>query len=228
MLQRFTSILNSSLQAVDGQIGVLDDLLFDDRAWTIRYLVVKTGGLLNRSRELISPRGVAELDWTQRSVKLNLTRKQIELSPDVSSDLPVFRQMEKRYFDYFQWPYYWDDMGISGIDPRNSLMIGNSSDRDQAPRSDGNPNLRSCRIVDHYAIESEGTRIGKVVDFIVDDKTWKIQHLLVDAKAWRPTQSVLIAAESVRSVNWVGRCIKVALTEKELESGPRGSHTFLN
>ncbi len=59
MLQSFKKILNSSLHAKDGKIGHLDDLLFDDMTWTIRYLVVRTGGLLKRERVLISPLGVA-------------------------------------------------------------------------------------------------------------------------------------------------------------------------
>lgn len=129
MLHSFKRILNTSLHAKDGKIGHLDDLLFDDRLWIVRYVVVRTGGFLNRHRVLISPLGVAQVEWDNQAVRLNLTRQQIEESPDVDTDQPLFRQMEKRYFDYYSWPYYWSEMSIWGIDPRNTIMSGKIEER---------------------------------------------------------------------------------------------------
>jgi len=38
-----------AIGATDGDIGKLDDFYFDDKSWTIRYLVAETGNwLLNR------------------------------------------------------------------------------------------------------------------------------------------------------------------------------------
>lgn len=44
MLRSFKAIIGSAIHAQDGKIGHSDDLLFDDERWTIRYLVVRTGG----------------------------------------------------------------------------------------------------------------------------------------------------------------------------------------
>lgn len=33
-----------SVRAADGAVGGLDDLYFDDESWTVRYVVVGTGG----------------------------------------------------------------------------------------------------------------------------------------------------------------------------------------
>lgn len=50
MLQSFKKVLNSALHARDGKIGQLDDLLFDDKTWVIRYIVVKTGGQTDQKK----------------------------------------------------------------------------------------------------------------------------------------------------------------------------------
>lgn len=224
MFQSFKKILNSALHAQDGKIGHLDDLLFDDEKWIVRYLVVKTGGLLNHERVLISPLGIATLDWPNQAVKLNLTRKKIEASPKVDTELPVFRQMEKSYFDYNGWPYYWDDVGIWGIDPSNFITAGGQSSAqpgDSRGKIDGaDPHLRSCRIVDHYSIEAEGTRFGHVIDFLIDDTTWEIKFLLVDSRTWWPSRPVMIDPKWVHSVDWFVKCIKVRKSKKEIESSP--------
>jgi sporulation protein YlmC with PRC-barrel domain len=223
MHQNYKKILNSAIHATDGKIGHVDDLLFDDENWVVRYLVVRTGGFLKRKRVLISPLGIAKLDWSSSTVNLHLTRQQIESSPDIDTDLPVFRQMEKEYYDFYEWPYYWDNMSVFGIDPRSKLIIGDQPMIDQNQRTriksyDGDPHLRSCKIVSDYSIEAEGERIGQADDFLIDDQTWTIRKLLVDTKKWWPNKSVEIAPQQVKSVDWFGRCIQVNMTKKEIES----------
>jgi hypothetical protein len=42
MLRTAKSLNRHRITAKDGEIGKLSDLLFDDRAWTIRYFVIDT------------------------------------------------------------------------------------------------------------------------------------------------------------------------------------------
>ena len=222
MLQSYKRILKSSLHDKDGTIEHLDDLLFDDKTWIIRYLVVKTGGFLKRERVLISPLGIAQMDWSKQMVKLNLTCKQIEESPSVDTDLPVFRQMEKKYFSYYNWPYYWKDVATWGVSPINSIMlereIVDSSKRPRRKDAHVDGHLRSCRIVSHYSIEVEGSRTGHVEDFLINEKTWAIKNLIVDTKDWWPDQPIKIVPRSVISVNWFDKCIPLALTPTDIAS----------
>ena len=211
-------MIGSALHALDGNIGHADDLLFDDKTWTLRYVVVKTGGLLNRKRVLISPLGVAKVEWANHALDLNLTQSQIEASPDVDTDKPVFREMESRYFDYFGWPYYWTDASIWGIDSRNPLIAGNRTS-DRSTETDSH--LRSCRAVSGYAVEAEDTRFGHVEDFLFEEGTWTIRYLLVDTKNWLPSKPVLISPKWVHSIDWNGQSIRVDLTKKAIEESPR-------
>ena len=45
MLRNVKDLQGYAIRATDGIIGKVDDFYFDDRAWTVRYLVVDTGAL---------------------------------------------------------------------------------------------------------------------------------------------------------------------------------------
>jgi hypothetical protein len=76
------------LQASDGEIGHVDDLLIDDASWKIRYLVVDTsnwiGGIGGKS-VVISPTALHSIDWTQSKMQVALTREAIRESPSFDS-----------------------------------------------------------------------------------------------------------------------------------------------
>jgi hypothetical protein len=133
--------------------------------------------------------------------------------------------MEKLYFDYYGWPYYWDDVSVWGINPRSSVMIGNEPLSENlteilGDQVHGDPHLRSCRIVSGYALESEKTQFGHIEDFLIEEGSWVIRNLVVDAKKWWPHHPVMITTKSVHSVDWLGRCIKLDMSKKEIESSP--------
>ncbi len=44
MLQSVNLTYGFSIRALDGALGEVHELLFDDRLWTLRYLVVQLGG----------------------------------------------------------------------------------------------------------------------------------------------------------------------------------------
>ena len=49
-------LVGYNLEATDGEIGKVESFYFDDDTWTIRYMVVKTGGWLSGRKVLISPK----------------------------------------------------------------------------------------------------------------------------------------------------------------------------
>ena len=55
MLSPASGFRGRSIAAIDGDIGSIRDLYFDDITWTIRYLVVDTGSWLPGRQVLISP-----------------------------------------------------------------------------------------------------------------------------------------------------------------------------
>ena len=55
MLIKAKKLNGYKLEGLDGEIGKVKDFYFDDRHWTIRYLVAETGNWLVANLVLISP-----------------------------------------------------------------------------------------------------------------------------------------------------------------------------
>ena len=55
MLRTAGELKGVTIEAMDGDIGSVQDLYFDDQTWTVRYLVVDTGTWLPGRQVLISP-----------------------------------------------------------------------------------------------------------------------------------------------------------------------------
>ena len=64
-MQKITKDLKgNTIVATDGDIGKVDDFYFDDKSWTIRYLVADTGNWLLGRKVLLSPIAVGKADFS--------------------------------------------------------------------------------------------------------------------------------------------------------------------
>ena len=74
-------VIGLPVAARDGEIGRIEDVLFDDTRWMIRRLVVATSSQRPGRRALVPPACFEGIDWTGRVAVAMLTRSQIEASP---------------------------------------------------------------------------------------------------------------------------------------------------
>jgi uncharacterized protein YrrD len=221
----------------DDTIGDVKDLYFDDDAWAVRYLVVETGSWLFSRKVLISPIAAGNPDWTAKRLPVSLTREQIKNSPDIDTDMPVTRQHETDYLDYFSYPYYWDGPALLWGRSGNPMMLapgeaGDGSataahaeaaaarDRTEARESHQDPHLRSCKAVVGYAIEASDGEIGQVQGLLVDEDSWAIRYLVVSTGNWWKGHEVLVAPRWIQRVSWAERSVTVDLTLEALKQAP--------
>ena len=85
MLRSVKALKNFKLRAQDGDLGKVREFYFDDNYWTVRYLVADTGGWLTGRLVLISPHALNPTNEAEQVLPVNLTMKQIEESPPLSS-----------------------------------------------------------------------------------------------------------------------------------------------
>src|ERR1019366_2252721 len=62
MLTNTAHLKGFVIRATDSELGIVDQIYFDDETWAIRYLIVETGGWLSGRRVLISPISVVHTD----------------------------------------------------------------------------------------------------------------------------------------------------------------------
>lgn len=223
MQRALSALLDLSVDAVDGDIGSVADVLFEDATWTIRYLVVDTGKWLTGRKVLLSPVAVSAVAWGQRRLGVRFTREEVRSSPDFATDKPVSRQHERLYFDHYRYPYYWAGPLRWGVvpypPPRQSpqeLMA--RAAEPNVPNADGqslpaDPHLRSAKTVVGYRIAALDGAIGHIQDFLYDEHDWSIQSVAVDTRNWLPGRHVVVPIDRVESVCWEDRTVKVGLTQ---------------
>jgi len=213
MLRSLNTLLGYTIHEKDGDMGHVHDFFFDDTAWTIRYLVVETGGWLHRKRVLISTAALGHPDWARRRVPVNLTREQVRNSPDIDTDRPVYRQQEIAMSAYYGWPHYWT------LEP---ILVAPAIVRQQedAPQPSGNPHLRSLKEVTGYRVPGDDGDLGHIVDFIAEEQTWTIRYLVMETGAWLPGKKVLLPAESVTELSWPRKEVLSTARRDFIESCP--------
>ncbi len=117
MLIKSKSIKDYKLRGTDDEVGGIKDFYFDDKFWTIRYLVANTGNWLNSRQVLISPYFLKNVDHGSELINVDLTKSQIENSPTIERDVSVSRQYEESYHSYYGTPLYWDGPNMWGANP---------------------------------------------------------------------------------------------------------------
>ena len=195
MLLNLTSLFGVSISAKDGNIGHVRDVLFDDQSWVIRYFVIDTGNQFSGRRVLLSPHSVLRPEWEKRLLPVDLTIEDVRQSPDVDTDLPVYRQQEIAMTRHYGWPAYWT--------LEASLMAGQMTD------PEGDPNLRSANEILTYKVRTSDGALGRMDDLVVEDANWFIRFLVLSAGSWLNGQKLLVATRWVGSVRWADKEIVV-------------------
>jgi hypothetical protein len=214
------------LDSLDGEIGGVKEFYFDDRHWTIRYLVADTGTWLPARQVLISPYALVAINADKRQIEVDLTKKQIEDSPSLDTDKPVSRQFEENYYGYYGWPVYWAGPFSWGYERqvvRDREKWGAASKGQKA----WNSHLRSTQAVSGYHIQAADGEIGHVEDFIIDDETWTIRYLRINTLNWWPGKKVLISPLWIQRVSWAESKVFVNLSREAIKKSPEYTEDFL-
>ena len=195
MLRSAKSLKGFAIGAKDGDIGEAYDFIFDDKNWTVRYVVADTQRWLPGRKVLISPIIVDQADWEGKRLPVPLTQEQVKNSPDINIDERLSALDEVKYYDYYGLPYYWVGDQVWGPVNLPSDLVREGAERKIALTHEINDShLRSMNEVSGYAIQATDGEIGHVDDFIVDDEPWIIRYIVVDTRNFWPGKKILVAA----------------------------------
>ncbi|MBM1170032.1 PRC-barrel domain-containing protein [Microvirga arabica] len=240
MLLRTSSLKNLSIAARDGEIGNINDLLFEDDTWRARWLVVSTGSWLFGRKVLLPASHVAPSKPGATSIVVDLTKEQVESSPGSGVDLPVSRQMETSIYESYGWTPYWAAHGMAyasttafpvfpvapipaapGAPAVGPVPVdgthGGSRGHEQPS---GDPHLRSAKEVTGYYVRAADGDIGHVEDLLVDGSNWLIRYLIVDTKNWWSGKMVLVTTEWIDDISWTDETVQTSQARDEIKRAP--------
>lgn len=219
MLIKAKTLTGYKLDSLDGKIGKVKEFYFDDRYWTIRYLVADTGNWLTDRQVLISPHALAAVNREAEYISADLTKKQIEESPSWQSDKPVSRQFEDSYYGYYGYPMYWSGAYMWGTYPNPTRDREQWKEPSKSEKK-WDSHLRSTRAVSGYHIQTLDGEIGHVEDFLIDDETWAIRYLIINTRNWWPGKNVLISPQWIERVSWNESTVFINLSRDAIKHSP--------
>jgi PRC-barrel domain len=230
MLFAVSGLEGCPIAASDGRIGAVKDFLFDDRSWQIRWVTVDTGDWLPGRKVLIHPSAIAPLKIPPKprlpmmspgdslEVNVNLTRQQIEASPEAREDDPVSRDMTALLYDYYGWDPDWGGTNIG-----ESAIVAEAAERQAADIEtgpEGESHLRSAAAVKGYHVHASDGELGHVENLLADDANWDIRYLVIATRSWWPGKIVQLAPYAVTDVDWLDRQVKLNVTRDQVRSAP--------
>ena len=80
-LRSVNEVTGYHIQAIDDEVGHVEDFIVDDETWIIQYMVVDTRNWLPGKKVLVKPAWMDSVDWAESKVTINLTREQVKDSP---------------------------------------------------------------------------------------------------------------------------------------------------
>lgn len=203
----------------------MKDFYFDDQHWAIRYVVVDTGNWLAGRLVLISPHAFGSFFEDGDTLLVNLTKEQIANSPSIESHKPVSRQFEDEYYRYYGWPAYYGGSGMLGMGGFPMALPPQYVPVRESPRESGSefsddPHLQSTKALDGFHIETPDGAVGHVTDYMIDDKSWAIGHLVVETGHWYAGKEIALSPRDVERISYDDSSIVVTLTKETIKAAP--------
>jgi hypothetical protein len=223
MLRSLKDLERYTVEASDGPVGTVVNFLLDDEFWTVRYLVVDTGGFFDGRQVLISPISFLKAEWATSQFHLALTMDKVKDSPGVDADQPVSRQHELDFSNYYGYPSYWGASGVWEMSGNPALGLPGTEvevPADVPDLSTNDVHLRSVHEVRDYHIQGSDGAIGHIHDFIVDDASWEVRYLVIDTSNWWMGRKVLISPLWASSVSWEERNVHIDMSRESIKESP--------
>ena len=210
MLRSLRQLYGKKLSASDGDIGHVKDFYFNDQQWAICYVVADTGSWLSGRLVLISPNAFGNLHQDGDCLLVNLTRQQIEKSPAIESHKPVSRQYVE---EYYRGGETWGVGGFPEAPPPLHFIPSEQACDDL--------HLQSTQALSGYPIQTSEGAIGHVIDFIMDDNSWAICHLVVETGHWYSHKEIVISPKHIDRISYEESKVFVNVTKEAILEAPQ-------
>jgi hypothetical protein len=106
-LRSSNAVIGQRVEATDGDIGHVADLLVDDYTWAITHLIVATSNWWGSRRVLIAPQLIKNVSWPEAKVSVDLTRQAVKDARPYDPAEQLEHQAEEGIGEHHVRPGYW-------------------------------------------------------------------------------------------------------------------------
>jgi hypothetical protein len=218
---------NYRLLSENEDFGEIRTFLIDTDLWELRYLVVRVG-----SRDvLLSIRAVGSPNTHEKTFPLTVDREKVINSPEININRRISREMERQIYDYYEWPYDWDQNEVPETLPGDLTavpLIEMELDKEQqmVPQTGGESRYSHMFSADDlfgYAIRTtnDEQNAGRLHDLVVNDGNWQVMYMVVDTNGFLPGgKKVAVTPTWVEAVDESDGRLLVNLSEESVSDLP--------
>lgn len=117
-------------------------------------------------------------------------------------------------------PYPADATDVDNRRDDQSMLATVENEPLADPGQEQDVHLRSFNEVKKYALRATDGEVGELDDLLIEPETWRITHVIADARKWWPGGQVVIDRGLVEDISWNDRNIVVSMTRDEVKDAP--------
>jgi sporulation protein YlmC with PRC-barrel domain len=107
-LRSCDEIINYHIQASDGEIGHLQEMLIDEDTWKVNYFIANTSNWWLGHQVLIDPQEITDISWGNAKIYVNMTQQQVQNAPLFDPEVPRNREQELGVYLHYDRDGYWE------------------------------------------------------------------------------------------------------------------------
>jgi hypothetical protein len=100
-LRSFTEIIGYQIEALDGVIGRIDDLIIEESDWRICYVIVETRNWFSSKKVLIGTLWMDDISYVDRTIKINLAIESVKSAPPFDASKVIDQAYEVELSNYY-------------------------------------------------------------------------------------------------------------------------------
>jgi hypothetical protein len=222
MLINARKLIGCAVHATDGDAGEIKSLYLDSRQWKIRYCAVETGGWLSSRQVLIAPEAFSPRDASWEKADVNMTREQVENCPNTNLDLPVSQAAENEMAIYYPPSgSAQEEIRMNVVEQGRAAFVQTPAGTTMTARAVPDARfLFSSRDLRNFDIQATDGTIGDIEDFIVDDRSWSLRYLAIDASSWMSGKKVLVPCQLIETIDERNRVVRIDQSKEALKNAP--------
>lgn len=210
MIRSYMKMQGTLICALDGEIGKLKDVYFDDRNWKVQYFIVELGSWFSGKDVLVPPALVSPFDGT--SLKVQLTKRELKTCSSADSAIPV--SLQQRYHERNLFNLVYTSGCFMGSGP---IIVPPIQDNSKNAIWD-DPHLWSCKSVSRYEILARDGDVGSNQDMLIDDNQWLIRFIVASIECDGELQEKLYDPQIVEDIEWALEIVNISETKGKVLS----------
>jgi uncharacterized protein YrrD len=220
MIASINMLTGAAVNAVDGEVGTLEDFMINDQNWAVGYLVVMSGDWTDRRKLLFPPATVKEAENKVKVFNLGVDRSTVEQSPNFDLKASLTRQQEIELHQHYGLPIFSDSKLGPETQPLAELLSDMREHGVEIPGDEIHSRLFSFEDMKKFSVEARDGSLGSIEDLLVDLSTWKVQYMVLSTGSLLNNRQVLSAPGWIEKIDRDARTIQVDLAKETIENSP--------